>query len=598
MVQFKISLIFLLLNSTFALEATPQCNKYEAYANPEDAKSLGLISDERNNGGQLGPTRDQDSVGFCYAYAASDMTEAWLKKNGHMPANQNVSAMAMALQYEEGGNQFAKGLDDYRSQMTRREQISGNLAGFNEEVARMREELARTQEERYRLLKAQSNGQATNQNKEPAESRGGQESGTNSATSNKSALSGKLSVKKSDKAMKQIAEDILKNAEDMNSNAAGRSSRGGTTSERGPQQGSGESIEEMDERIRRMQNTINGYMDLIEQLQDRINEIDRTSLDALVPSGGFTAQALNNSWPKICWESEVSSRDNRIKEIYENNRELFSSMAFTPDNLATVLGNIALVEDAQSQPQSSCGYYQIMKSMFPGLPFRDSQTMMDFFTRLDLRSNMFRDILDESCGEKNLSTQPVAHSTKVNHEHPIQNNDHIFAKIDETLEKGDIAGISYRSSLFNKNDFASEERKDYHASVIVGKMKVCGEEHYIVRNSWGQDSCKTHQQYFQSTEFSMDEMVESMRAESVCRVERDDFQNAEYPKCAGGEAGMTCREEILRESEMFYRACMTRIAVPKYEKQNHQFFCDKQGNFIVSKGYLKSATYSMDYISN
>jgi hypothetical protein len=396
--------------------------------------------------------------------------------------------------------------------------------------------------------------------------------------------------------MKKVAEDVLKKAREMQSE---HNTSAGTSTPRGSQESGALSLDQMDEEIRRRQNTIEGYLDLIETLQDQINEIDGSSLDDLVPSGGFTSQALNNSWPKVCWESEVSSRDARIKEIYEQERELFSSMAFTPNNLAAVLGNIALVEDAQSQPQAACGYYHVFKSMFPGLPFNDSNTMMDFFTRLDLRSNMFDDILDQSCEEKSLPTRPVAHSITVNHTHPIQNNnDDVFAKIDETLEKGDIAGISYRSSLFSKNDFASEESSDYHASVLVGKMNVCGEEHYILRNSWGQDSCERNQRHFQSTEITPEESQQVRRDESVCRVERESFLNIESPKCPGGEAGLSCREELLNESNMFYGSCMRTIAAEKYEKQNHQYFCDDDGNFIVSKDYLKSATYSVDFISN
>jgi hypothetical protein len=602
-VHFKTSLILaslLFSYSVLSLGIRNSCNKFEAYANPEDAKRSGMISDEKNNGEQLGPTRNQDSVGFCYAYAAADMTEAWMKKNGHMSVDQNVSAMAMALQYEEGGNQFAKGLDSYRGQMQRREQMSGALAGYNEEVARMREELTELEDERYRALKSISlNKRSDMQKNEQSVARGSRGAGhskNQSLGNSGEEIARKISENKLYQGMKKVAEDVLKKAREMQSE---HNTSAGTSTPRGSQESGALSLDQMDEEIRRRQNTIEGYLDLIETLQDQINEIDGSSLDDLVPSGGFTSQALNNSWPKVCWESEVSSRDARIKEIYEQERELFSSMAFTPNNLAAVLGNIALVEDAQSQPQAACGYYHVFKSMFPGLPFNDSNTMMDFFTRLDLRSNMFDDILDQSCEEKSLPTRPVAHSITVNHTHPIQNNnDDVFAKIDETLEKGDIAGISYRSSLFSKNDFASEESSDYHASVLVGKMNVCGEEHYILRNSWGQDSCERNQRHFQSTEITPEESQQVRRDESVCRVERESFLNIESPKCPGGEAGLSCREELLNESNMFYGSCMRTIAAEKYEKQNHQYFCDDDGNFIVSKDYLKSATYSVDFISN
>ncbi|MBU6376837.1 MAG: hypothetical protein KGQ59_12620, partial [Bdellovibrionales bacterium] len=45
----------------------------------------------------LSRTRDQNDMGYCYAYAAADMLEVWLKKKNQMPQDQNVSALAMAL---------------------------------------------------------------------------------------------------------------------------------------------------------------------------------------------------------------------------------------------------------------------------------------------------------------------------------------------------------------------------------------------------------------------------------------------------------------------------------------------------------------------
>ncbi len=65
------------------------------------AKEAKWTSDERAS---MGPTRDQDSVGSCYAYAATDMYEHYLKKNGMIATSKKkenvLSSLAVDIQVQ------------------------------------------------------------------------------------------------------------------------------------------------------------------------------------------------------------------------------------------------------------------------------------------------------------------------------------------------------------------------------------------------------------------------------------------------------------------------------------------------------------------
>lgn len=59
----------------------------------------------------------------------------------------------------------------------------------------------------------------------------------------------------------------------------------------------------------------------------------------------------------------------------------------------------------------------------------------------------------------------------------------LVPQIDERLDKGDIVGIDYE--VF----FDKRRLPDLHASTIVARRPLDGRCHYLIRNSWGKNSC-------------------------------------------------------------------------------------------------------------
>lgn len=582
---------FLLLSHYSAI-AEESCNKFQAYANQNAARESGAISNVIDNGQNLGPTRDQDSVGFCYAYAAADMMESHLKRNGQMSSDQNVSAMAVALTYHENDGDFANGLMSYNKGMDRRDSLSSSIRSTTDHIASLRQRESDLEEQRYRALKRSSWLRGL------------------TADPSRAMKDVIKDFEKGSDRLKQTALDLINKATNLDKERterrSARSQRGRRNSQNGEESGessqeqgvSEDEISRIDQELAMLRSNIQTYEQALEDLERERNEID-ISEGALVPGGGWVKDAVDLSWNRICFESEVSSRDAAIKEIFQNQRELFSNLAFAPSSLEAVLGNFALKDGAEDNPQMSCSYYLMLSTMFPGLPFGNPQTMMEFFNQLDLQSDMFKEILNNSCAERSLSPEPNITYSKVSHVHPIQGNDQLFATLDEALERGTVASINYRSDLFSRNDFATANRSDYHASAVVGKLNVCGEPHYIIRNSWGQDSCKNKQRNFRSTNFSNEEKSTYSRDSSVCRVEAERIYNQNITTCPPtGQQGLDCRAEVLNAQSAFLQTCVESLDTKKYEDQNHQFFCDDQGNFIVSKDYLKGAVYGVYQVTN
>ncbi|MBP9681992.1 MAG: hypothetical protein KBD76_11345 [Bacteriovorax sp.] len=98
--MFKIVLLNLLTLSSLS-SFSQICDEYKIRENFNEEIKKGTLKYTHNNDQFLGPTRDQGSIGYCYAYAGADLYEHWLKKKGLMDKKEHVSAMAMGMMYHK-----------------------------------------------------------------------------------------------------------------------------------------------------------------------------------------------------------------------------------------------------------------------------------------------------------------------------------------------------------------------------------------------------------------------------------------------------------------------------------------------------------------
>lgn len=112
--MFKIVLLNLLTLSSLS-SFSQTCDEYKIRENFSEEIKKGTLKYTHNNDQFLGPTRDQDSIGYCFAYAGADLYEHWLKKKGLMDKKEHVSAMAMGMKTHKQSWDFLMEKDFFNS---------------------------------------------------------------------------------------------------------------------------------------------------------------------------------------------------------------------------------------------------------------------------------------------------------------------------------------------------------------------------------------------------------------------------------------------------------------------------------------------------
>ena len=265
-----------------------------------------------------------------------------------------------------------------------------------------------------------------------------------------------------------------------------------------------------------------------------------------IPSGGNVDNAIKSTWPKICTEYEVFSRDMHLHVIVQEHAQFFSDVKDTPlfpDNMVSALKYLGSSQHFDSDID---GTFLIAKALFPGLSFKSAREFYNFLKHFGVPGNIFNDILEKSC-QKTIYRAPEPEIKKINlfYGHtqsppPIgkKRSSEVFSFIDEGLATGKVVSISYHEDVFN------HETPFYyspHASLIIGSTDVCGKPYYILRNSYGKESCKSHSFTFESNankndlynkRRSLDDMYysrEKLRLEkNECKKQHDEQCDVSY----------------------------------------------------------------------
>jgi len=137
---------------------------------------------------------------------------------------------------------------------------------------------------------------------------------------------------------------------------------------------------------------------------------------------------------------------------------------------------------AKSKEQALCSGYELYKELCPNC----TQTFEDIKPILEKSLNPQKSALYELTNNDQFKFN-LSKSSKIDiKKFSYQEESELSEKrknIDEGLTKG-IVGIGYDiSNILSLN-------KGGHASTLVGKKCIQGQEHYILRNSWGSQACE------------------------------------------------------------------------------------------------------------
>ncbi|MBU6376156.1 MAG: hypothetical protein KGQ59_09190 [Bdellovibrionales bacterium] len=459
-----------------------------------DSPPQGVVTEAKRNDADLGPVRDQDEIGYCYAYSSADLLEHWMKKNGQMPEKENVSAVALALRHD---SRNWNPHDPLMSPVSKIQQASAvnQISSLGANVA--------------------------------------------------SLMTGRI-IKTSD-ILGFFAEGIKKATTD----------RPGVVSE-----------------------------------------------------GGFSNFALNRNVPDaallsgVLYESEVSSRDTGLKEMVQRKSAQLQSRANKPDDFKE--GLLYLGEFFFADAPNSCSA-EVASAIFPAAQIQNIEDLRSIASKASQKNvGPFDEILararrnrtevftpKQPAPQMQITTEAVqdiqAHrrNTKAHLVYPLktEENKKVIAAIDAGLDQGEIISIAYPGELLIGNTIAQpgyDPKKGRcqgacanHESVITGKLKVCGKDYFVLRNSWGQSACKKTRAGFQNVQ----------KADKLQSLDRSIAQNDSI------EPQDERQEQLsLRKHSDLIRKRARLAEVP--------YFCDDQGNYIVQREYLQKGIYTATRIQS
>ena len=504
--------MFFLVFIHFSLAAQDNCQppsvtNYLAYGRDS-------ISELKRHDQTLGSMRDQDGIGYCYAYTASDMLEQWLKKNKQLKHNQELSPMGLGLKYQS--NNWNRVSSFFREFAHQNKYIQDRVKFYQDLIDKKQVEL-NSVNERFRLHPEVNN---------------------------------------------------VNNVEVINL--------------MGQSRGLGQLIRSYQDEIKKLTSSSP------EVLQDLFPD---TTLDDLVPERGAEGELLQNLAKELCLEEEVSSRDNSLNnEIldYINSTTLYNSIGLK--NLRSIQN---ILQTDRFNPQGiSCESFNFLKDIFPNLPFQSIPEYQGFLEKLEEEEQLFDSLLNLSCTSFELKKMPEIKTDKVAIGFPLESrNERLIAMIDQALDQGKIAGIGYRSQILERYKM-DELSNDYHASTITGRLNICGKKHYILRNSWGREACSRFQKtYLNSASNPPLKLLQDERERCILSAETKAKSQTRR-----------CQEDCLIKREKkrakYIQECLETFNEKAASYNKDPYYCDSEGNFIVSEGLLKKGLFRTSYIKN
>lgn len=494
----------------------------------------------KSNDKNLPPSRDQDSIGYCYAYATADMYETWLKSKNYIDNSESISAVAL-------------GLADHKENWDKRTQ----------EFNLIKSAPAASLESRYQ----ESSALYENLKQIKAEHSAAQSKLISEKYSQEVAVIKELfsSESEADKEKANILQKELKAK--INSE---------------------EEIKEIVARFAAASQQLNqsGPPIAISSVYD-IREANVANPDnKLRVQGGQSQKLLEKLWDSYCFESEVSSKDLQIKKVYTDYRDLLDDSSITPDSINRALGYI---NSDNFEERNTCASLAITQSIFQNLPFSSPEEFKKFIDSSDPQRSLVQQILEKSCKPKAPPVKPSIKSVAVSEVTvPVQNNEKVLAAIDSALELGQIASVGYNVNILLTPD---STELGAHESTIIGSAKLCGEEAYILRNTYGVESCKNFQgKYLKKAQNNLPINMEF----ATCLVDTQEKSAKKYPNCSDNKC-LSAKGNF--EKELLDTCYAIR---DKYQSENIElpYACDSKGNFIIPKTKFKKGVYLANYIDN
>ena len=290
-----------------------------------------------------------------------------------------------------------------------------------------------------------------------------------------------------------------------------------------------------------------------------------------------------------CTESTAPSKDLISSERFQAflKRHQMRESTTLPELIDLTLSKYL----AQTEPDSnlaSCPVSEVASLFFPNAPFQDIQAILEQYSSHDLNTEPIDRLLEMNC----QSVEWKGRSPK-----PIQvdeDPESIFSTIDQQLDRGEIAGINYYPDIFHfgadrlTQSIAAAKKTDHssHYSTLVGKRWNCstGETDYLLRNSWGENSCNRDLNSYRSVEDDSPEL-QKILAECDSCDRQCAIAHSEWFRTTTTRDEATLVQQGNRYNECTL-TCTQRRNKQLLELNRPSFTCD-QGYYVVPASVLK-----------
>ncbi|MBU6375105.1 MAG: hypothetical protein KGQ59_03845 [Bdellovibrionales bacterium] len=318
-----------------------------------------------------------------------------------------------------------------------------------------------------------------------------------------------------------------------------------------------------------------------ESLRSTIEKRNQCVEDAslCVPQFGRTDEAIRRTWPdgasgnQICFETEVSSRDNGLRQGLAG----INPVTGRTFNLEAALGTMAVAAYTRST-EDHCRFVRVADQVLPSATQSQIQELL--FQLNGDRSevlNPFDSILSQACRSKTgLTESPKMMIQRVSAMiQPLDAvNQPVINGIDTALSLGQISEVSYRATILSRGGAIGSDGNDFHSSVIIGSAKVCGKDYYVLRNSYGKDQCNNQRNQF-TQKGAFGEQGEEL-TQDLLKLDQEKKQ---------------CEAEQSAE-------CYERVSLRRAQRVDVPYFCDSEGNYVIRKEYMARGVFRSTWISN
>jgi hypothetical protein len=233
------------------------------------------------------------------------------------------------------------------------------------------------------------------------------------------------------------------------------------------------------------------------------NKIERSCFNG---GGSISLAILNHNYSNLCYESELNSDYDSILNYIEAELSLCGKTMFDTNGYEQLM--LALFPPLSPSSAEECAFECSVKAIFPEAS-RSNISDLSIATK----DNIIGELMSKFCKPKKQSISEISVKVFAVDSGKVQtfNSSSSYLKkyfqdtddkqatpkimesyslqkfIDDNLQMKKAVGISYDSALFNFP--SSDSAVLSHGSSIVGKINMCNENFYVLRNSWGKDAC-------------------------------------------------------------------------------------------------------------